>query len=148
MANEQIIRLLSHMGDESQQEPPRNFYIWGFQPHFGMSVKMTAEKLFEKLSGSIIPETFIVAVNFQEDSDKPIAVVEPEDNELQPENFKNVLSLVAQLAKVASGPFLAYQDASKGGETWARREERQMFRSKVREAIQQTIVIRKRLLKK
>jgi hypothetical protein len=139
MAKRQMTHILSTWGDEPKEQKPRNYYIWGFQPHFGIDVKVTAEQLFKQLDETIKPDTFIVAINSDENSEQPVAVVEPEDHEFQSDDFKRVLKLVAELEKVSPGPSFAYPVGSQRGEAWAKREERRLFRSRVREAIRQTI---------
>lgn len=138
MPDSETMRILPPSKDESQQ-PPRNYYIWGFQPHFGIGVKLAAEGLFKRLDDSITPDTLIVAVNFEGDSEQPFAVIEPVDHELQPVNFKNIMSLVAELEKVTPSPSFSYPKDDKQGAAWAESEKRNVFRSKVKDAIKQTI---------
>ena len=77
MAKRQSIRILSPLDDAEQDRKPRNFYVWGYQPHFAIDVKVTAESLFRRLDERIIPDTFVVAINPEEENGHPISVVEP-----------------------------------------------------------------------
>lgn len=78
MAKQQSIRILSPLDDAEKDRKPRNFYIWGHQPHFAIDVKVTAESLFKKLDETIIPDTFVVAINTEKENGHPISVVEPD----------------------------------------------------------------------
>ncbi len=139
MAKQEMMRILSPLGDESASEPPRNVYLWGYQPHFAISAKVAAEALFGRLDEAILPDTFVVAIRDGEDSRCPAAVVEPEDHEFKPDDFSNVLKLTAELGKIEPGPNYAYPVGSKHGEVWAEEEKRRGFVSRVRKAIKQTV---------
>ncbi len=140
MAKQRSVRILTPWGDESRDKEPRNFYIWGFQLHFEIDVKLTARQLFKRLDEALLPDTFIVAVNSDERSEYPFAVVEPDDHEFKKEDFASVLKLAAEFGKISPGPELAYPADSKWGEEWAKQQERRAFRSRIREAIKQTVV--------
>lgn len=139
MAKSQMMEILSSRGDDPSNTKPRNYYIWGFQPHFETSVEMAAKSLFKKLDPEIRPNTFLVAINSGKPSDQPAAVVEPEDHGVQPDDFKSILKLVAELEVVAPGPAYCYEEGSTQGEAWAKQEERRGFIGRVRRAIKQIV---------
>lgn len=134
----QTTRLLT-IAEGASTEPPRNFYIWGYQPHFGICVKCAAERIFKKLDDSILPDTLIVAINLEEGSNLPTSVVEPEDHDLQAERFKDVLSLAAQLEKASPSPSLGYTGDSKRGEAWIKSGMRKALLENIKKAVRQTI---------
>lgn len=137
MAKQRAIRILSPAGESEDTKPP-NFYIWSWQPHFEIDVRLKAKALFEALDPSITVETFLVAINLEENG-KPPAVVEPEDNELQPEDFAPTLKIAAQREEIAPGPTHGYPEGSSFGEAWAKREEQKAFHARVRHGVAQVI---------
>ncbi len=105
MAKNQMMQILSSFGGDAEDEKPLNVYLWGFQPHFASSVKHDAARLFKYLDEMIVPDVFVVAINTDDKSTDPKAIVEPHDHEFTAEDFKNVLPLVHQLEKTSPGPF-------------------------------------------
>lgn len=139
MAKQQMTRIYSSWGDDSQEAEPRNVYIWGHQPHFAIDVKVTAESLFRQLDDTIVPDTFIVAINSERQSQFPPAVVEPDDHDFQPGDFNGILDFVAQQERISPGPSHEYPVGSKQGEMWAKEQERLAFRGRLGAAVKQIL---------
>ena len=64
---------------DGEPSEPSNFYVWELQREFGISVKVVAESLFRQLNLQMESDTFLVAINL-DDNKYPKSVVEPEDH--------------------------------------------------------------------
>lgn len=137
MAKSTSVRFLSPASDEEEFEP-RNVYLWSFQPHFGIEIKVAAEDLFKRLDVELSPDTFIVAVNLQ-DNQMPKAIVEPEDHELSAKDFETALALAVETEKVAPGVSYAYSGDSKRGKAWAEREQYRDRCQRIQKTVKQII---------
>jgi hypothetical protein len=138
MPENESIRILSpSMGEK---EPPRNFYIWSYQPHFATTLKVAADSLFRELNLKADQRSFIVAINIKDGDKNPAAVVEPEDETPCSEDFANVIELTRQLEKVKPGVIYGWQtDDEEKGKAWADREQHREHCALVRLAVKQTI---------
>lgn len=77
-------------------------FMWGYQPHFQLSVKVTAERLFGKLVKGLNPRVFLVGVWFDTDTlprTYPVCL-EPEDEcGYDPEIFNGIHEKAKELEK-------------------------------------------------
>lgn len=137
MGKRKSIRILSD--PDSQNDLPRNFYLWGYQPHFWISAKGAAEALFRPLDDAIVPDIFLVAINSEHDGNAPAVVIEPEDHQFQPSDFCETLKLAEQMERITPGPSYGYPAGSVSGEAWAAREERRAYCGRLGQAIAQII---------
>src|SRR5262245_44901781 len=112
MTKQQSVRILSET-EESEESKPRNCYLWGYQPHFCIDVEIAAKALFAQLDETIVPDTFLVAINTEEGGRHPRAVVEPHDHEFKHDDFANVLQLALEYEKAVPGPSYGYPVGSK-----------------------------------
>lgn len=122
------------------QWPEGQFYIWGYQPHFAMEIRIAAERLFEQLDERLMPDAFLVAVRTDGKTETPAVVIEPNDHELQPEQFESLIELVKHSFKIAPGTQYMYPVDDPRGEAWAKRRERGEYRARVGKVIRQIIL--------
>lgn len=120
--------------------PTDQYYVWGFQPHFAIAVKGSAEHIFKRLDDRIIPDVFLIAINVDGDIRKPRVVIEPKDHDVKPGSLEGILDQVEHSLKNAPGPAYSYPPDNPNGESWARREERNDYLARIRKVLQQVIV--------
>ncbi|MEZ6136986.1 MAG: diadenylate cyclase [Pirellulaceae bacterium] len=136
--SESIVILSPCVKDEDKA--PKNFYLWGYQPHFASTMKSVANQLFSKLDDSIVPDAFLIAINADKAEKHPIAVVEPPDHDFEAVDFERVLDLADELSNAAAGVQYGFHaEDQKIGEAWVNRELRRDFRANVRRSVQRTI---------
>jgi enoyl-CoA hydratase/carnithine racemase len=69
---------------------PLKYYMWGYQPHLWISVKLLAEKLFEELGCQVAPSVFLVGMRTREQEGSLPICVEPEECVFQPDKFHDL----------------------------------------------------------
>lgn len=119
--------------------PTNQHYVWGYQPHFAIDLKIAAERLFKQLDDRMVPDTVLIAVRTDENEKIPLVVVEPHDHTLQPDLFDNVLEQVESSFKADPGKSFGYHQDDPKGEAWAKRQERGQYIGRIGRIIQQTI---------
>ena len=118
---------------------PDNFYLWGYQPHFAVSLRIGAKQLFDRLDERLAPDAFLVAIHSQPNGKAPVVVVEPPHHSVQPSDLANVLSLARESEASIPGTDYAYAEGSKRGELWAETSRKRDFRHRVGTALYQTV---------
>lgn len=119
--------------------PDDQYYVWGYQPHFAISFKIAAERLFKQLDDQLNPDVFLIGVRTDEKRQSPSIVIEPKDHDFQPDLFSDVLDLVDSSFKIDPGTAFACSEDSLHGKTWARERERGQDLNRVRQTIRQII---------
>jgi hypothetical protein len=110
-------------------------FMWGYQPHFRINQKCTADALFNLLDKRIQPEVFLVGVRFENRNDRYPCCVEPEDDFWIPsEAFDGTLKLAEEL-------FSAYPEINVliSNDLAAKRYSDNLHRRSIKEAILNTI---------
>lgn len=139
MVKSESLVILSPCGRD-EEKTPKNFYLWGYQPHFASTLKSVADQLFRKLDDSIVPDAFLVAINADKAEKHPKAVVEPPDHDFKAVDFERVLELTDEVSKATASVQYGYHaEDQKYGEAWVNREQRRDFRANVRRSVQTTI---------
>jgi hypothetical protein len=69
------------------------YFMWGYQTHYWISVNSAAEEIFKKLDESLIPNVFLVGILQEGIEGKHAACVEPEECIHRPAIFKNAMYL-------------------------------------------------------
>lgn len=67
------------------------YFMWGYQPHFRIGVKVAAERIFQQLDPKLIPKVFLVGILVEERADRHPVCLEPEDCGYAPNSFHEVL---------------------------------------------------------
>lgn len=73
------------------------YYMWGYQPHFRISLKIRAEDLFGKLSNKLVPDVFLVGKLVDTDPSSHPVCPEPEDF-CDVSIFNNLDVIISQIA--------------------------------------------------
>jgi hypothetical protein len=68
-----------------------NYFIWGYQTHFQISVKHAAENLVKMLDKEIEVETFLLGLHPSPQPNQHPVCLEPEDCGFQVSRFSSVL---------------------------------------------------------
>jgi hypothetical protein len=55
------------------------YFMWGYQPHFQISVKVAAESIFQALDQKLIPKVFLLGVLIEDREDRHPICLEPEE---------------------------------------------------------------------
>jgi len=76
-----------------------NFFMWGYQQHFRVSVEVAAKDLFSLLDKKFTPKVFLVGVLVDERNDRHSICLEPENCGFKIESFANLESLAKELEK-------------------------------------------------
>ena len=71
--------------------------MWGYQQHCRISLKLLAERCFNKLANGIFNNLFLVGLLRPGETDRNAICIEPEDSEYQQSTFKNVVKMATQL---------------------------------------------------
>lgn len=74
--------------------------MWGFQRHFRISIKVTAESLFNQLDSKLRPEIFLIGVLVDERNDRHPICLEPEGCGYNVKAFAELKTLAKELEKV------------------------------------------------
>ena len=139
MARNESYIFLSPSSEDEEKEP-KNFYLWGYQPHFASAIKTASRQLFRELDDSIVPVVFLVAVNADNVDKYPKVVVEPPEHDFNATDFERVLELADELDNATVGVQRCYPvENPQKGEAWLKGEERRDYRAKVRQAVHRII---------
>lgn len=65
-------------------------FMWGYQKHFQISAKISAEALFRKLNPEFDVEVFLLGLRRKDDPQQHPVCLEPEDCGFKPEDFASV----------------------------------------------------------
>ena len=76
------------------------YFMWGYQQHFQISLRVAAENLFSKLDPKLNPRVFLIGVLVEESKDYQPVCIEPEDYGYSPESFSNILSIASNLSSL------------------------------------------------
>jgi RNAse (barnase) inhibitor barstar len=76
-----------------------NLFMWGFQQSFRISIKGTAESLFNQLDSKLRPEVFLIGVLVDERKDRHPICLEPEDCGYDVKAFAELKTLAKELEK-------------------------------------------------
>jgi hypothetical protein len=126
-----------HFSDKGRQMSGNEikYFMWGYQQHFRISQRRFAERVFQTLDQTFKPELFLVGILADENSERFLACVEPEqDFWIHSERFNDVLTLARTLiptypeARMHQSHFLAQQRQNEG-----------LFKRSIRDAIHNTI---------
>lgn len=74
------------------------YFMWGYQPHFRISLEVNAKDLFGSLSPKLIPEVFLVGKLAEKDPNCHPVCPEPEDF-CDINLFSNLDSIISEIAK-------------------------------------------------
>ena len=66
------------------------YFMWGYQLHFLISVKVAAESIFKKLDQKLIPKVSLLGILMEDRNDRHPICIEPEDCGYQPEILHEV----------------------------------------------------------
>lgn len=77
-----------------------NFFMWGFQQHFRISINATAKSLFKQIDSELRPETFLIGVLVDKRNDRHPICLEPEDCGYDVKAFTELRALAKELEKV------------------------------------------------
>lgn len=82
----------------SRKSNTLKYYMWGYQPHFRLSLGVNAKDLFTNLSPKLIPEVFLVGKLVDEDPNFHPVCPEPEDI-CDISVFKDLDNIISDIAK-------------------------------------------------
>jgi hypothetical protein len=120
--------------------PQDQFYIWKWQPHFAISVKGAAERLFAALDKRLTPDTFLIAVNTDDASEHPRIVIEPNDHSCKPKLFDGLLEQVKHFESVSPGMDYAWQGDDARGRAWAESHMRGDYLTRIKKVIKRIVI--------
>lgn len=75
-------------------------FMWGYQQHFQISLKVFAERLFNKVDPSLKPKVFLIGLLCKDLENRHQVCLEPEDCGYSQADFANVKELATQLEGV------------------------------------------------
>lgn len=81
----------------SRKSNTLKYYMWGYQPHFRISLKVRAEDLFGKLSNKLVPDVFLVGKLVDKDPNSHPVCPDPEDF-CDVSIFNNLDSVISEIA--------------------------------------------------
>ncbi|MFZ1528662.1 MAG: diadenylate cyclase [Ferruginibacter sp.] len=77
-----------------------DLFMWGYQRHIQISLKVSAESLFNEIDKRLKPKVFLLGILTDDRTDRHPICIEPEDCGYSVNAFKDVKSLAQQLEKV------------------------------------------------
>lgn len=75
-------------------------FMWGYQQHMQISLKVSAESLFNEIDNKLNPNIFLLGLLVEERENRHPICLEPEDCGFTPQNFSDIENLASQLEKV------------------------------------------------
>jgi hypothetical protein len=86
------------------------YFMWGFQPHFRMSMQMEAEQLLAAVGWNARPQALLIGFAATKEAQWPICI-EPEHRYFQPEHLKDVTGRAEELYRSNPRSEMFYSDA-------------------------------------
>ncbi len=75
-------------------------FMWGYQSHFRVSIKVSAKSLFERIDKRLSPRIFLLGILVDDRKDRHPICLEPEDCGFDIESFSEIHNLAQELEKV------------------------------------------------
>ena len=109
-------------------------FMWGYQPHFRISMELRARAVLQTIAPTVFPTALLIGVRTPEQSDGHAVCVEPEDERWDPSAFLECANRAEQIFTVHPDQNIFYGDAP------SNRDRPENIRKKsIRQAVQEAI---------
>ena len=114
-------------------------FMWGYQPHYYISLKLFAERFFNSILPNIFNQVFLVGTLIPGETDRNKVCIQQEDDEYSQNDFSNYEELYEQLLQVSPGNHV-FQSHPIAQEHHRQNVEKSALRDSIKKCVEQKAV--------
>ena len=114
-------------------------FMWGYQPHYYISLKLFAERFFNSILPNIFNQVFLVGTLIPGETDRNKVCIQQEDDEYSQNDFLNYEELYEQLLQVSPGNHV-FQSHPIAQEHHRQNVEKSALRDSIKKCVEQKAV--------